>query len=250
MCAVNTCYDSAMKKSIVLAFALLSFPLGASERVLLNSQIIAELPIDHPQSLDEIAPEKWGYAVFDPEKVPAPTRYEIVSDQSGHALQATAVDSASFFYLKFEAPLDLSITPFLIFDWRVDESPINGPPEDIRDGDDFAFRIYLSAGGKLRSKTLNLVRAREKAVGALWPSPYRRYNNFLHRVQIRAFANADAENGIWHRQAINVAAWWREIFATDPIIDGIGLMADSDNAGGTVVARFREIKLTESADPK
>ncbi len=239
-----------MKSSIALVLTLLSLPLGAAERVLLDSQIIANLPIDRPQSLDEIARGKWGYAIFDPDKVPAPTRYEIVPDQGRHALQATAMGGASFFYLKFETPLDLSATPFLIFDWRVDESPTNGPPEDSRDGDDFAFRIYLSAGGKLSSRTLNLVRAREKAVGALWPSPYKRYNNFLHRVQIRAFANADAENGIWHRQAINVAAWWREIFATDPIIDGIGLMADSDNAGGKVVARFRKIKLAESADAK
>ncbi len=239
-----------MKGSIALALALLSWPLGAAERVLLNSQIIADLPIERPQSLDELVSGKWGYAIFDPRKVSTPTRYEIISDQGGYALQATAVGGASFFYLKFEEPLDLSATPFLVFDWRVDESPTRGPPEDTRDGDDFAFRIYLSAGGKLSSKTLNLVRAREKAIGVLWPSPYKRYNNFLHRVQIRAFANADAENGVWHRQTINVAAWWREIFATDPIIDGIGLMADSDNAGGRVVARFREIKLVESGDSK
>ena len=236
---VNKCYNARMKKSIALALALLSFPLGATERVLLDSQIIANLPIDHPQLINEIVHGKWSYAIFDPEKVPVPTRYEIVSDQGRHALQATAVGGASFFYLKFEAPLDLNAATFLIFDWRIDESPIHGPPEDTKDGDDFAFRIYLSAGGKLRSKMLNLVRAREKAVGTLWPSPYKRYNNFLRRVQIRAFVNADTENDIWHRQAVNVATWWREIFATDPII-----------VGGVEVARFREIKLAENADTK
>ncbi len=75
-----------MKKSIALALALLSFPLGATERVLLDSQIIANLPIDRPQSLDEIAHGKWGYAIFDPEKVPVSTRYKIVSDQSRQCL--------------------------------------------------------------------------------------------------------------------------------------------------------------------
>ena len=242
------CYNAPMKKLLryALAVGLLSMNCGAAlaERVLLDSTRIAALPIGQPQAIADIRPGHWGYAEFNRKKIARPTQYEIIADADGYALRAVADGGASLFYLRFAEPIDLRDTPLLEFDWRVDAAPRNGPPEDDKRGDDFAFRLYLFAGNQLHSKTLNLVRARDKAVGATWPSPYRRYNNPLHQVRMRAFANANASNGVWRRETIDVDKTWREIFTGQPLVDGIGLMTDSDNAGGKMIAQFRLIKLT------
>lgn len=229
-----------------------------AEHILLDAQRIAQLPVGRPQPIEQIARGQWGYVEFDPDKIATPAQYEIVpddfnsdesgDDESSYALKVTAINGASLFFLRFESPIDLRETPVLTFDWRVDRAPTAGPPEDTKDGDDFAFRIYLTRGGKVRSQTLNLVRARDKPIGATWPSPYKLYDNFFHKVRMRAFANATSPNGVWRTQQLNIAQTWREVFATAPVIDGVGFMADSDNAGGAVVARFRRIRLSAGAE--
>ena len=223
-------------------------PAQAEERVLLDSEIIARLPIESPLGDADPAPGVWTYQTFDPKKVPAPTRYEIGEDEGGRFLRATSDGGASLFFLKFAEPVNLEETPFLIFDWRIDEAPTAGPEESTKEGDDFAFRIYLSRGGWTSSKTLNIVRSRALAVGETWPSPYGLYDNFLHKVRMRSFAAADGDDGQWRRASVNVAEWWRDIFGSDPVIEGVGFMADSDNAGGRVVTRFREIKLATTPE--
>lgn len=222
-------------------------PAQAKERVLLDSEIIAGLPIDRPLGDDDPAPGEWTYQTFDPKKVPAQTRYEIDEDENGAFLRATSEGGASLFFLRFAEPVDLEETPFLIFDWRIDEAPTAGPEESSKEGDDFAFRIYLARGGWGSSKTLNIVRSRALALGETWPSPYGLYDNFLHKVRMRSFAVGDGD-GQWRRATVNVAEWWRDIFGSAPVIEGVGFMADSDNAGGRVVARFREIKLAAKPD--
>ena len=227
-------------------FLTVAFPAAAQDLILLNSQIIADLPIDRPLGEDEEKePGKWSYLIFDPDEVPAPVRYEIVEDrEKGRVLRASAEGGASLFYMLFKDPINLDDTPFLTFDWRIDEAPASGPDETEKSGDDFAFRIYLLSGGFFSSNTLNLVRAREKSVGSTWDSPYA---IFLHKVKMHTFANAEQPIGKWRRETINVADLWRKTFDDDPQVHSVGFMADSDNAGGKVVAFFREIKLSGTA---
>lgn len=104
------------------------------------------------------------------------TRYRLVGYGKTRALEATCNGTASAIVKRVS--VDLSRTPVLRWQWRVDHvyKGLNGT---TKAGDDYAARIYvIHDGGVLfwRTRAINYVWANSQPAGAHWPSPFTNSN--------------------------------------------------------------------------
>ena len=185
---------------------------------------------------------EWEYHSFDGI---AETTYRPAPDPElgGAALFAESRGGASGYILK--TPLSLQKTPWLHFQWRVDEAG-GGFDERKKNGDDFAFRIYFAARSGLTYKSLSLVRA-QAAAGESWKSPHAKWFNDLRVV---AVVGGGAARGEWQTASVNLEKLWREQFGEDaPVLGLAGIMTDGDSAGVIMRARYGAAVLSGSAAP-
>ena len=99
------------------------------------------------------------------------TRYRIVDRDGRRVLEADSAGSASSLYLKRD--IDLSGNPVLAWRWRI-ERTVGVPDERVKDGDDFAARVYVVAPGEGLFGlpiAISYVWAGSAAVGDAWPTP-------------------------------------------------------------------------------
>ena len=82
---------------------------------------------------------------WEEEEFEGETRYRVVELDGRRVLEAESVATASSLYLERE--IDLTATPVLEWRWRI-EKPLSLPDERIKDGDDFAARVYAVASGE------------------------------------------------------------------------------------------------------
>ena len=153
------------------------------------------------------------------------TRYEIAddSDGTGRVLAATSEGAASAFYL--ERRIDLAKTPILSWRWRV-ESPLPISDERVKDGDDFAARVYVvSRGFGLLRRPLAITYVWANApVGSAWPNP------FTSRAVMVVVASGPG--GTWRGHARNVREDFRRYHGKDvKRLAGVAIMTDTDNSG-------------------
>ena len=142
-----------------------------------------------------------------------------------------------------EQSLDLLKTPWLHFLWRVEAADYL-PNEGEKEGDDYAWRIYLIDEGIISARILNLVYAQKKADGEIWTSPY---STSLYRVRTYA-VNPEEDFGGWQRTSLNVEAIWRQAFGDVPEqVDGMGIMTDSDTTNTYAKVRYGAIILSSSS---
>ena len=182
----------------------------------------------------------WKYESF---RGIAETTYRTGEDAElgGAALFAESRAGASGYVL--EAPLNLQKTPWLHFQWRIDEAG-GGFDERKKDGDDFAFRIYFAARSGIKYRSLSLVRAQGRA-GESWASPYARWINDLRIV---AVIGGEEAAGKWRTTSVNLQKLWREQFGEDAKTLGLaGIMTDGDSAGVVMRARYGAMILSDSA---
>ncbi len=109
----------------------------------------------------------WEEREFDGE-----TRYRVLERGGRRVLEAESEAAASCLYL--ERAIDLAATPVLEWSWRIGGTPAVAD-ERVKDGDDFAARVYVVAPGDgwfAMPIALNYVWASQARVGDAWPNPF------------------------------------------------------------------------------
>ena len=204
--------------------------------VLLALSLAAPLARAEPQvpgrfSAGDIA--GWKMRVFEGE-----TRYRIVELDGRRVLEADSVSSASSFYLERE--FDLAETPVLEWRWRIEKTP-GVANERVKEGDDFAARVYAVAPGRGifgLPVAICYVWAGRARAGDAWPNP------FTSKVMMFALDSGDANAGAWRTHRRNVRADFRRLFGRDvDRLEGIAVMTDSDNSRRRARAWYGDIVL-------
>jgi len=163
------------------------------------------------------------------------THYGLFRTSANQVLKAVATASASGLIKKID--IDLARTPYLQWCWQVIE-PLPPLPEQTKDGDDYAARIYLVKKGGLafwRTKALNYVWSSSHAREALWPNAFAGDN-----VMMLAVRNRNDQGWICEKREIRTD--WQRAFGEIPErIDAVALMTDSDNSHNRTAAYYGDI---------
>ena len=166
------------------------------------------------------------------------TRYRIVELEGQRVLEADSAASASSLYLERE--IDLVETPILEWRWRIEKTPGVGN-ERIRDGDDFAARVYVVAPGRGMFGlpiAISYVWAGSARIGDAWPNP------FTSKAMMFALDSGDAKARTWRTHRRNVRADFLRLFGRDvDRLEGVAVMTDSDNSGRRARAWYGDIVL-------
>src|SRR6056297_1272627 len=172
------------------------------------------------------------------------TDYRVIRTEGEAAVRAEADGTASALYRRTE--IDLDETPYLRWRWRVQGTYGEGIDETAESGDDYPARIYVVRRGGLafwRTRALNYVWSSAQPVGSRWPNAYAGDN-----VQMLAVNAGEAQAGEWVGHVRDVRADWREAFGEEiDALDGVAIMTDADDAGGSMTAWYADIRFTAAA---
>lgn len=172
------------------------------------------------------------------------TRYRVVELEGEPVLEAQARASASALYR--DTPVDLTATPYLHFRWRVAGTFGADLDERSKSGDDYPARIYVVRRGGLafwRTRALNYVWASAEPVGARWPNAYAGRN-----AQMWVLDSGGQQAGEWVSHVRDVRADWLAAFGERiDSLDGLALMTDADDTGGSVRAWYAAIRFSATA---
>ncbi len=176
------------------------------------------------------------------------TRYELVEVDGREVLHAVCDDAtASGLYLR--ETIDLTRTPILEWEWRVDET-FSGIDETTRSGDDYPARIYAVDERRIvrwRTRALNYVWASEKPESADWANAYA---SQARMIAVRS--GPPEEKGTWHTERRNLREDFRRYHDRDPdSLDALAIMTDCDDTGESIEAWYGEIRLLpeQAAEP-
>lgn len=167
------------------------------------------------------------------------TRYTPGRLDGRAGLHAESRAAASGLYR--EIHVDLARTPLLVWDWRVEALPENGPDERTKAGDDFAARVYVVISGGLafwKTRTLVYVWAAREPVGAHWDNP------FTANAKMRVLRSGLHDAHRWVTERRDLGADLRDAFGEDiPAIDAVAIMTDTDNSGLAANAWYGDIRM-------
>ncbi len=174
-------------------------------------------------------PEGWKSRGGDGSEV-----YQVKSDKEPY-LEARAKGTAVTIAKEFE--YDLTVYPFLMWQWRVLELP-SGGDERIKKTGDSAAAIYVVFQGKFRPKNIKYVWSASLPVGTITESPY------SSKTKIVVLRNQSSPLGEWVCERVNVRADYQRLFGGElEQVQAIGLMSDSDNTGTTALAHYKKIRI-------
>lgn len=168
------------------------------------------------------------------------TQYQLMGKGPQRVLKAHCDGSASAIALR--QPVDLTKTPILHWEWRVDHV-YKGLDGTKKAGDDYAARLYvIHDGGWLawRTRAINYVWANTQPVGTHWP------NAFTDKAMMVATQSGTPnETGNWVAESRNVRADFRRFYDMNlKTLDGIAIMTDCDNSERSGTAYYRNIYFT------
>lgn len=172
-----------------------------------------------------------------PKSFKGTTQYTIELLDDVRVLRANSEQSASG--LVKEQRIDLEQTPYLNWRWRI-ENRLGARDEQSKSGDDYAARIYVVVSGGWafwRTRAINYVWADNSPKGMVWPNAFAGRN-----AMMIALRSADDQTGTWYQEKRNVLRDLEAQFGKGiRYIDGVALMTDTDNAGGSAVAYYGDI---------
>ena len=168
------------------------------------------------------------------------TIYSVGSNENGNFLKAEADNAASG--LGKELKIDLNKTPFINITWKV-EKDLRGINENSKKGHDYAARVFAikkTGATPLSNRAINYVFSSNSDVGDNRPSPYTKksIDNVLASTK-------DSLNQ-WVTVKANVKEDFRRFHDLDVNeLDGLALMADTDNSKMKSIAYFQNIYFSE-----
>ena len=164
------------------------------------------------------------------------TLYSVNSNENGNYLKAVADNAASG--LGKEIKINLNKTPFINITWKV-QKDLKGIKENNKKGHDFAARVFAvkkTGATPLSNRAINYVFSSNSDIGLNWPSPYT-------KKSIDNVLSTTKENlNQWVTVKANVKEDFKKFHNLDVNeLDGLAIMADTDNSKMKSVAYFQNI---------
>jgi len=170
------------------------------------------------------------------------TIYNFVSDENTQVLKAYSNKSASGLFK--EQTIKLKDYPYLNWRWKI-TSRLNVKDEKTKNGDDYSARIYIIKDGGFffwKTKALNYVWATHEDKEHIWPNAYAPDNAKMLAIRSRS----DALN-TWQQEKRNLAEDFKKAFDEELLeIDGIAIMADTDNSLDETTSYFGDIYFSKN----
>ena len=164
------------------------------------------------------------------------TNYTVGKNENGNFLKAVADNAASG--LGKEVKIDLNKTPFINITWKI-EKDLSGIKEDTKKGHDFAARVFVvkkTGATPLSNRAVNYVFSSNNDIGQNWPSPYTKKS--IDNVMATTKTNFNE----WITVKSNVKEDFKKFHDLDlDELDGLAVMADTDNSKMKSVAYFQNI---------
>ena len=170
----------------------------------------------------------------------AETLYSIGSNENGNFLKAEANNAASG--LGKEIKISLSKTPYLNITWKV-EKDLKGIDERSKKGHDYAARVFVvkkTGATPLSNRAMNYVFSSNENVDVSHPSPYTKKS--IDYVLATTKKNLNE----WVTVKVNVKEHFKKFHDLElDEINGIAIMADTDNSKLNSVAYYQNIYFSE-----
>lgn len=165
------------------------------------------------------------------------THYEVIQENNLRCIKAVSHSTASGLY--YEIKYETEKYPILHWRWKVDHVLSTGNAL-IREGDDYAARIYVVFPSILFWKT--------KAINYIWANKLPRgtavVNAYSSNAIMIAVESGSSKTGQWIVEERNVFEDFREHFRKDPPrVGAIAIMTDADNTGEKAVAWYGPIRI-------
>ena len=164
------------------------------------------------------------------------TLYSVGSNDKGNFLKAIADNAASG--LGKEIKIDLNKTPFINITWKV-EKDLKGIKENTKKGHDYAARVFAikkTGATPLSNRAINYVFSSNSKVGENRPSPYTKKS-----IDNVIASTKDTLNE-WVTVKANVKEDFKRFHKLDvDELDGLAIMADTDNSKMKSIAYFQNI---------
>tara|TARA_B100001057_G_scaffold482655_1_gene558381 strand:+ start:509 stop:1156 length:648 start_codon:yes stop_codon:yes gene_type:complete len=164
------------------------------------------------------------------------TNYSLGNNDKGNFMKAEVEDGGSG--LGKEVSVDLNKTPFLNITWKV-EKDLSGINEKSKKGHDFAARFFVvkkTGLTPLSNKAINYVFSSNQEIGDYWTSPYTKSSI--------DYVLSSTKNNLneWITVKTNVKADYKKLHNLDvDILDGVAIMADSDQSKKQSISYFQNI---------
>ena len=169
------------------------------------------------------------------------TVYSVGSNENGSFLKAVADNAASG--LGKEVKIDLNKTPFINITWKV-EKDLKGINENSKKGHDFAARVFAvkkTGATPLSNRAINYVFSSNSMVGQSSPSPYTKKS-----IDYVLATTKDNLNK-WVTVKANVKKDFKKFHDLDVNeLDGLAIMADTDNSKMKSVSYFQNIYFSKN----
>lgn len=224
------------------SFVRLAAKIGSTAMsfVVLLTATLGWTPISYAetQMIGRFLPDSLG--AWETKSFKGETRYRLLGDGNTKTLEARCDASASAIARRRQ--IDLSKTPVLRWEWRIDHV-YEGLQGTTRDGDDYAARIYVIQDGGVRiwrTRAINYVWANSEPRGSHWP------NAFTDKaMMVAAQSGSPTDPAQWISESRNVRSDFKRFYDRNvDAIDGVALMTDCDNSGRSGRAEYRNIRFT------
>jgi Protein of unknown function (DUF3047) len=199
-----------------------------------------------------VPPDGWKPLTF--QKIPAQTKYEVITDNGATVVKAVSDASASG--LTKEVRIDPKEFPIVRWRWKV-ENLLQKSDATRKDGDDYPARLYItfeydpdkvSFGKKLKYKAgralfgdipigaINYVWERQASIGAIIDNAYTDF------VKMLVVESGPQKLGIWIEESRNIYEDYKRAFGEEPpLINGVAIMTDTDNTKERATAYYGDI---------
>ena len=164
------------------------------------------------------------------------TIFSIGNNENGNFLKAVSSNGGSGIGKEIE--IDLEKTPFLNITWKVEQA-LSGIDERSKKGHDFAARMFVvkkTGATPLSNRAINFVFSSNEDIGQFWPGPY--FSKSIDYVLSSTKENSNE----WVSTKANVKELFKQLHDLDlRNLDGVALMADTDNSKLNSVAYYQNI---------
>ena len=164
------------------------------------------------------------------------TIFSIGANENGNYLKAVSSNGGSG--IGKEINIDLEKTPFLNITWKVEQG-LSGIDERSKKGHDFAARMFVvkkTGATPLSNRAINFVFSSNEDIGQFWPGPY--FSKSIDYVLSSTKENSNE----WVSAKANVKELFKQLHDLDiRNLDGVALMADTDNSKLKSVAYYQNI---------
>ena len=169
------------------------------------------------------------------------TAYSLLQGKDG-VVRAESNGTASGLFLERE--INIAEYPVLHWSWKVEDG-LGPHDERVKKGDDYAARVYVVVSGGLffwKTIAINYVWSSNPKSEEPWPNAYAGDN-----AQMLALRGSNDRLGEWHFEARNLRSDFQQLFGKDiDVIDGVAIMSDTDDGGGSVKVEYGEIFLSKN----